>query len=123
MDINPQQFQGMLASVIESQPAEVTVGKQPVLAEHGSAVRAMLGALPPEASAALTGAYQEPAPALLGAMAGALGSRGQAYDNAAQERGLDQNWLAQGGAGRTINETGLSAGDDWNATPVPAPAQ
>ena len=123
MNLEPGQFEGMLSSVIESQGAEVALGKQPVLADYGREVRLALNALPPEASAGLTAGYQEPGAALLGAIAHAIDTRGEAADNAAQRRGIDQQWLGTEGGARAINEAALAGADSWNpAPPAAAPA-
>jgi len=120
MNLEPGQFEGMLSSVIESQDAEVALGKQPVLADYGREVRLALNALPAEASAALTAGYQAPAAPLLEAMAQAIGARGEANDNAAQQRGIDQQWLGTEGGARHINEGALAGGDSWNQAPSAA---
>lgn len=119
MNLEPGQFEGMLSSVIESQGAEVALGKQPVLADYGREVRLALNALAPEASAALTAGYQTPPAPLLDAMAQTIGARGEATDNAAQQRGIDQQWLGTQGGARHINEGALAGGDSWNQA-VPA---
>lgn len=114
MSANPQQFQGVLASVIASQDGEVTLAKQPVLADYGREVRAAISALPPDVSGALLKEYREPTPQLVTQMENAIISRELAIEAAEQGQGLDQEWLAGGGQGRKMDEHTLSAGDDWN---------
>ncbi len=118
MDATPAQFEGMLPSVVQSQDAEVTLGKQPILADYGSEVRSIVNALPPEVSGGLMNAYQAPAPQLMAAMEGAIGARELVVDNATQEIGLDTQWLSNAGPGRQISENVAAAGDDWNAAPA-----
>jgi hypothetical protein len=114
---NAAQFEGMLSSVIQSQDAEVILGKQPIFAEYGREVRSAVNALPPEVSRSLLNEYREPAAQLVSSIEEAIISRELAIENATQEAGLDQQWLAGGGAGRKINEADLSAEDSWNQEP------
>ncbi len=108
------QFQPMLASVVASQDVEVTLGKQPIMADYGREVRTAINALPPEVSRGLMAEYREPAPQLVAQMEGAIMSRELAIENAAQEQNLDQEWLAGGGKGRKVSESDASADDEWN---------
>ena len=118
MSATATQFQGMIASVVSSQEAEVILGRQPILADYGREVRATLSAFPPEVSRELMSEYREPASHLVAAMEGAIMSRELAIENAAQEVGLDQEWLAGSGNGRKISEASLSADDEWNLDPA-----
>ena len=104
----------MLSSVIVSQQADVTLGKQPVLADHGRLVRAAISALPPEVSRALLGDYQAAAPALIAALGNAIQSRELSIDNASQHVNLDHAWLSGDGRGRTVDEVTVGAADNWS---------
>lgn len=117
MNVTPQQFEGMLPSVVQSQESEVTLAKQPVMADYGREVRAIVSALPPEVSAGLLNSYQPPAPPVMAAMEGAIAARELAADHVSQNIGVDQTWLAQPGAGRAISENQMGARDDWNSAP------
>lgn len=107
------QFQGMLSSVIQSQDAEVILGKQPVLSEHGREVRATISALPPEISRSLMSEYREPSPQLVSGIEGAIMSRELAIDNAEKGIGLDQQWAAGDGPGRNMSEQSFGEKDPW----------
>lgn len=111
------EFQPMLSTVVASQDAEVTLGKQPIMAEYGREVRTAINALPPEISRGLLSEYREPAPQLVAQMETAIMSRELAIEGAAQEANLDTEWLAGGGNGRTIDEHTIGADDDWNTGP------
>jgi hypothetical protein len=113
----PDRFEGMLASVVQSQDVETILGKQPILAEYGSEVRKAINALPPEVSRALMNEYREPTPQLVAAMEGAIMSRELAIENAAQEKNLDREYFAEGGSGRSISENAIGAKDDWMVEP------
>lgn len=117
INANAAQFEGMLSSVIQSQDAEIILGKQPIFAEYGREVRAAVNALPPEVSRSLLNEYREPAAQLVSSIEEAIISRELAIENASQEVGLDQQWLAGGGNGRKISESELSAPDSWNEEP------
>lgn len=114
MTASATQFRPMLSSVLASQDTEVTLGKQPIMADYGREVRQAISALPSEISRGLMSEYREPAPQLVAQMENAIMSRELAIEGAAQEQGLNQEWLAGEGAGRTISEVGLGAEDDWN---------
>lgn len=107
------QFQPMLASIIQSQDAEVILGKQPVLAEHGREVRATISALPPEVSRALMSEYREPNPQLVTGIEEAIISRELAIENAEKGIGLDKQWAAGDGPGRNMSEQNFGAKDSW----------
>jgi hypothetical protein len=109
-----QQFQGMLASVVQSQDQEVILGKQAVLSEHGREVRAAISAFPPEVSRALMSEYREPSPQLVNGIESAIMSRELAIENAEKGVGLDQEWASGGGSGRHLNENDAGAVDPWN---------
>lgn len=109
------QFQSVGASVFKSQEEEIIIAKQPVLAEYGNEVRSVISKLPPEVSHNLLKEYCEPAPQLLEQLETAIISRELAIENAAQETNLDQKWLQSANA-RHMDEKGLSADDDWNAS-------
>ena len=113
--MNPTQFQPMLSTIVSSQEVEVTLGKQPIMAEYGREVRNALNAFPPEVSRGLMAEYQEPAPAIVAQMEGAILAREHAIENAGQEQTLDQEWLSGGGPGRKIREADAGAEDEWNA--------
>jgi hypothetical protein len=118
MDVTADKFEGMLSSVVQSQDAEVTLGKQPVMAEYGREVRAIVSALPPEVSQGLMNDYKEPEPQVMASMEGAIMSRELAVENVTQEVGLDKEWLSNAGAGRQISENQMGASDDWNGGPA-----
>lgn len=120
MSVTPDKFEGMLSSVVESQASEVTLGKQPVMAEYGREVRSIVNALPPEVSQGLMSGYAMVDPSLMTAMEGAIMARELVVDNASQEKGLDKEWLSNAGAGRDISENDAAAGDAWNSAPAPA---
>jgi hypothetical protein len=106
-------FQPMLSTVLPSQDIEVTLGKQPILAEYGREVRTAISALPPEVSNGLLAEYREPTPQLVASLENAIMSRELAIENAAQGQNLDQEWLASAGGGRRMDESAVGAGDDW----------
>ncbi len=118
MSVTADKFEGMLSSVVESQAAEVILGKQPIMAEYGTEVRAIVNALPPEVSRGLMNDYQMPEPQLVNAMEGAIMAREVVVENATQKVGLDTEWLSNAGAGREISENGAGAGDSWNGSPA-----
>jgi hypothetical protein len=112
--VNATQFEPMLSTVVASQNAEVTLGKQPIMAEYGREVRNVISALPPELSRGMMAEYKEPAPQLLAQIEGSIMSRELAIENAAQEKTIDQEWLSGAGAGRKIDESNLGGKDAWN---------
>ncbi len=105
----------MLSSVVQSQDAEVTIAKQPIMAEIGREVRAIVNAMPAEVSSGLMTAYVEPAAHVMTAMEVAISAREMVVDNASQEKGIDSQWLSNAGPGREISESVAAAGDEWNA--------
>jgi hypothetical protein len=118
MTATAMQFQPMLSSVLESQDGEITIGKQPILADYGREVRLALNALPPDVSRDLMAEYREPSQELVSAMENAITFRELAIENATQEINLDQEWLSSGaGNNRKISESTLSSDDEWNNSP------
>lgn len=113
------QFQGMLSSVIQSQDAEVIIGKQPVLADHGREVRAVISAMPPEVSRSLMSEYREPSPQLVSNIEGAILLREHAIENAEKGVSLDQEWAAGNGPGRSLSEQSIGEVDPWNEDLTP----
>jgi hypothetical protein len=107
------QFQGMLSSVLPSQDAEVILGKQPVLADHGREVRAAISAMPPEVSRSLMSEYREPTPQLVSSIEDTILMREHAIDNAEKGIGLDQQWAAGDGPGRKLSEQSIGEKDPW----------
>lgn len=112
-------FQSVTASVFESPKTEVIVAKQAVLNEHGHEVKAAISQLPSNVANNLLEAYQEPSQNLVSQISNAIGTRESAINNAVQGNNLDQSWLNQGDQsanehGKTLNESSLSAADDWN---------
>lgn len=117
MTATAMQFQPMLSSVVASQDSEVTIGKQPILADYGREVRLALNALPPDVSRDLMAEFREPTPELVSSMENAITFRELAIENATQENNLDQDWLSSGGTNRKISESALGADDEWNSGP------
>ncbi len=111
--VNASQFEPMLSTVVASQSTEVTLGRQPIMAEYGGEVRKAINALPTELSRGLMAEYKEPAPQLLAELEGSIMSRELAIENAAQEKTIDQEWLSGAGAGRKIDESNIGEKDAW----------
>lgn len=112
--MKPQDFEGMVASVIPSFDQEVTLGKQPVLSEYGREVRTALNAMPPDVSKSLMASYGEPSQQVVNSMQDAIILRELAIENASQENNLDQEWLNSGGGKRSIDERNVGNDDEWN---------
>lgn len=109
-------FKPVTASIFPSQSAEITLGKQHVLAEHGAQVRAAISQLPPEVTRLVMGPYAEPRVSLFAATEAAIIQRELAVENAAQEVNLDKTWLS-GASPRRISENAAGVDDEWNLSP------
>lgn len=107
-------FQGMIASVVQSQSYEVILGKQPILSDYGREVRSAMSALPPEITKGLMFEYRDPTPELVSQMAGAIMERELGIENVQQGIGLDQEWLQGAGTGRSMSEKAVGNDDPWN---------
>lgn len=111
-----KEFSSVVASVFPSGQAEITISKQPVLADTGREVRAAISQLPPDVSRSLLSNYAAPEQKLVTSMESAIIARELAIDNAEKGVGLDMNWL-NNGLGRKMSEVGLSEDDSWNMAP------
>lgn len=116
MMLQATDFKPVTASIFPSQTAEITLGKQHILGEHGAQVRAAISQLPPEVTRLIMGPYAEPRLSLFSATEAAIIQRELAVENAAQEVNLDKKWLS-GAAPRSMNENSVGAEDDWNLSP------
>lgn len=110
-------FKSLGISVFSSQDREIILGKQAVLADHGSSVREAINKLPPEVSKALLAEYGMPGPAVIEGVKDTILLREFAIENAEKGTNLDHEW-ASGGVQRRMDEVGLSENDSWN-TPTP----
>ncbi|MBK4987440.1 MULTISPECIES: hypothetical protein [Pseudomonas] len=113
-----QDFQSCTASVFPSQASEIVIAKQPVLVDYGHDLRAVINQLPPEASRMLMGEYGSAGPSLVSEIEQGILTREFAFEHAAQQANLSQDWLnAAEGHHHGIDESVAAADDAWNNSP------